>query len=113
MDVTVAAHNMSDFSECTSNVLYSIGLFCCLLCRCAGCFVLLDPCGRIIIGSCTFACLPVGISSGTSRLSPVGCLRSLSMRIWLFTFRVMQPEASQGDNEQRERWRPKNRFSLA
>ena len=44
---------------------------------------------------------------------PTGCLRSLSMRIWLCTFRVMQLEASQEDNEQRERWRPKNRFSLA
>ena len=109
--MTVAADHMFDSNECTTNVLHSIGIWLAWpVCRL---FFLLYPVGRIIIGSCTFACLPVGISSGTSRLSPVGCLRSLSMRIWLFTFRVMQPDVSQEDNELRETWRPKNRFSSA
>ena len=74
------------------------------------CWILLGESSLAVVH--LHACL-WGFPSGTSRLSPVDCLRSLSMRIWLFTFRVMQPEASQEDNEQRERWRPQNRFSLA
>ena len=113
MEFTLAAHNMFDFNECATNVFHSIDFVCCLLCQCAGRFVLLDPCGRIIIGSCsTHACL-WGFLLGTSPLSPVDCLRLLSMKIWLFTFRVMQLDISQEDNELCETWRPKNRLSLA
>ena len=108
MDVTVAADNMLDSIDCSTNVLHSIGL--------AGvqgvlfCWILLGESSLAVVH--LHACLR-GFPLETSRLSPVDCLRSLSMRIWLFTFRVMQPDASQEDNKQRERWRPKNRFSLA
>ena len=104
MDVTVAAHNLSDCSECTTNVLSSIG-FCLLvalpMCR-LRCVV--GFCRRIIIGSCTFAFLPVGIPLVDVLAFLADCLRSLSMRIWSFTLRVMLPDVSQEDNDLRETW---------
>ena len=64
MDVTVDADHM--YAPRTTNVLHSIGIWLAwLLCVL---YFSLDPFGSIIIGNCTFACLPVGIPTGTSRL---------------------------------------------
>ena len=102
--MTVAAHNMFDFNECTTNVLHStVFIVACfadvqaVLC----CWILVGESSLAVVHS--HACL-WGFPSGTSRLSPVDCLRSLSMRIWPFTLRVMQPDVSQEDNDLRETW---------
>ena len=69
MDVTVAAHNISDCSECTTKFFIALGFF-------VGCFADVQAalCCWILVGELSLAVVDShaclwGFPSGTSRLS--------------------------------------------
>ena len=102
--MTVAARNMFFLMNAPPMIFIALNFF-------VACFANVQAvlCCWILVGESSLAVVHLhaclwGFPSGTSRLSPVDCLRSLSMRIWPFTLRVMQPDVSQEDNDLRETW---------